>query len=59
MNTILSHKEKAFILQRKMDEVRTMNKIVVDLSQEKIDLMMLIRKYYSTGEKGGFSECFN
>ena len=42
-----------------MDEVRTMNKIVVDLSQEKIDLMMLIRKYYSTGEKGGFSECFN
>ena len=39
MNTILSHKEKGFISQRKMDEVRAMNKIEVELSQEKIDFI--------------------
>ena len=40
-----------------MDEVRAMKKIEVDLSQEKIDLMMLIGKNYSTGKS--FRECFN
>ena len=44
-------------LRKKMDEVRAMNKIEVDLSQEKIDLMMLIGQNYST-EKS-FRECFN
>ena len=44
-------------LRKKMDEVRAMKKIEVDLSQEKIDLMMLIGKNYSTGKS--FRECFN
>ena len=51
MSTILSHKEKSVCFAKKMDEVRAMNKIEVDLSQEKIDLMMLIRKNYSTGKR--------
>ena len=51
MNTILSHKEKSVCFAKKMDEVRAMNIIEFDLSQEKIDLMMLIRKNYSTGKR--------
>ena len=50
MNTILSHKEKSFF-RKKMDEVKAMNKIEVDLSQEKIDLIILIRKNYSTTKR--------
>ena len=37
INTILSHKEKSVYFAKKMDEVSAMNKIEVDLSQEKID----------------------
>ena len=36
MNTILSHKEKIVYFAKKMDEVTAVNKIEVDLSQEKI-----------------------
>ena len=51
MNTILSHKEKSVCFAKNLDEVRATNKIEVELSQEKIDLMMLIRKNYSTGKR--------
>ena len=44
-------KEKSVCFAKKMDEVRAMNKIEVDLSQEKIDLIMLIRKNYLTGKR--------
>ena len=36
MNTILSHREKIVYFAKKMDEVTAVNKIEVDLSQEKI-----------------------
>ena len=39
MNIILLHKEKSAFFAKKMDEVRVMNKIEVDLSQEKIDFV--------------------
>ena len=38
-NTILLHKEKSVYFVKKMDEVRTINKIEVDFSQEKIDFI--------------------
>ena len=34
-----------------MNEVRAMSKIEVDLYEEKIDLIMFIRKNYSTGKR--------
>ena len=39
MNTILSHKEKSVYFAKKMDGLRAMNKIEIDLSQEKIDFI--------------------
>ena len=39
MNTILLYKEKSVYFAIKMNEVRAMNKIEVDLSQEKIDFL--------------------
>ena len=39
MNTILSHKEKSVYFAKKICEVRAMNKIEVDWSQEKIDFI--------------------
>ena len=39
MNTILLHKEKSVYFAKEMDEVRAMNKIKVDLTQEKIDFI--------------------
>ena len=39
MNTILPHKEKSVYFAKKICEVRTMNKIEVDWSQEKIDFI--------------------
>ena len=39
MNTILSHKEKSVYFAKKICEVRAMNKIEVEWSQEKIDFI--------------------
>ena len=39
MNTILLYKEKSVYFAITMNEVRAMNKIEVDLSQEKIDFI--------------------
>ena len=43
--------EYYFVYFKKIDKVRVMNKIEVDLSQEKIGFMMLIRKNYTTGKR--------
>ena len=51
MNTILPHKERSVYFAKKMNEVRAMSKIEVDLYEEKIDLIMFIRKNYSTGKR--------
>ena len=39
MNFILSHKEKNVYFTKDMDEVRAMNKIEVNLSQEKVEFI--------------------
>ena len=39
MNTILSHKEKSVYFMKDMGDVRAMNKIEVNLSQEKIEFI--------------------
>ena len=39
MNTILLYKEKSVYFAITMNEIRAMNKIEVDLSQEKIDFI--------------------
>ena len=39
MNFILSHKEKSVYFMKDMDEVRAMNKIEVNLSQEKVEFI--------------------
>ena len=60
MSTILSQKEKSVYFAKEINGVRAMNKIEVDLSQEKVDFInYAYQKELQHWKKGSFGECFN
>ena len=65
MTTILfknmsQHKEKSVYFTKKIDEVRAMNKIEVNLPQYKTDFINdPYQKELQHWKKGRFRECFN
>ena len=60
MSTILLQKEKSVYFAKEINGVRAMNKIEVDLSQEKVDFInYAYQKELQHWKKGSFRECFS